>query len=87
MNGVDFCEDMLHLASGGNDGVIGVYRLDSTDPELTIANAHEDYITATLFLSRSTLVSASYDCTIRIWDIRQASQSQQVGLSKEANRK
>ncbi|KAK2953495.1 hypothetical protein BLNAU_11495 [Blattamonas nauphoetae] len=69
----DFEREILY--TGGRDGTIRSWSLKSNlqDPKCMIVfEGHHSWVTSVVLLSKDTLVSASADKTIRVWDTKNA---------------
>jgi WD40 repeat protein len=67
VRGVSFAPDDRLLASGGEDKAIKLWNVDSRELTATLTG-HTDIVSAVAFAGE-TLVSTSWDQTIRTWDV------------------
>ncbi|KAL4588009.1 hypothetical protein LXL04_000887 [Taraxacum kok-saghyz] len=67
--------DGKSIAGGIGDGSIQVWGIKpgwGSRPDIYVPNAHSDEITGLKFSSDGrTLISRSFDCTLKVWDLRQ----------------
>ncbi|KAI8901623.1 quinon protein alcohol dehydrogenase-like superfamily [Globomyces pollinis-pini] len=65
---IEFCKDYPYVATSDVDGHISVW--DYTNMKLRFSAKHEEAVTKLKWSHNGTLLSASFDCTIKNWDAR-----------------
>ena len=58
--------DNYHVATGGEDNKVRIWNLDG---ELISELEHQNFVQSIELLDKKTIISASYDGTIKIWKI------------------
>eukprot|EP00485_Elphidium_margaritaceum_P010921 CAMPEP_0202692004 /NCGR_PEP_ID=MMETSP1385-20130828/6517_1 /ASSEMBLY_ACC=CAM_ASM_000861 /TAXON_ID=933848 /ORGANISM="Elphidium margaritaceum" /LENGTH=547 /DNA_ID=CAMNT_0049347469 /DNA_START=142 /DNA_END=1782 /DNA_ORIENTATION=+ len=72
---LQYAPDSSHVACGGLDDVLSIFSTSSDyvglikDIEPTVYKAHAGYISCVAHVDNNRVLSASGDCTIRLWDL------------------
>jgi WD40 repeat protein len=69
INSIGVSPSKVNFATGADEGKVNIWELSSMDPITTI-DAHSDYVKRVRYLNADTLVTSSYDKTVKLWDAR-----------------
>jgi len=69
INSIGVSPNKVTFASGADDGVVNVWELSSLEPLFGL-EAHNDYVKCVKWADENTLITSSYDKTVKVWDIR-----------------
>lgn len=67
VDALSFSQDGKRLASGGMDGSIAVWHVDSDDEPQRLMAAHRNGVTGIAFVNGNTIMSAGSDSCLRTW--------------------
>lgn len=70
INYVSFNQNLVNLATCADENDVCIWELSTKDPLHIIENAHSDYIKKIDYKGLNTLITTSYDKTVKLWDIR-----------------
>lgn len=72
INSLEFSPDNRHFVSAANETSIKLFDIQdsNTEASLSIAQAHADNIKRVSYLDDQTILSASSDSTVKLWDLR-----------------
>ncbi|CAI2366443.1 unnamed protein product [Moneuplotes crassus] len=70
INSVAFNSNKVNLASCADENDVAIWELATKDPQHIIEDAHNDYVKAISYHDQNTLMTSSYDKTVKLWDVR-----------------
>lgn len=71
VNSISFNANKVSIATSADENDVCIWELATKDPLQIIENAHSDYVKKVEYCDQNTLMTSSYDKTVKIWDIRE----------------
>jgi WD40 repeat protein len=70
VNGLAWCPDNVHVASGGLDGNIIIWNVAQPNNRIMVKLAHFGGVKDMIWLNESTLATVGQDCALKTWKIQ-----------------
>jgi WD40 repeat protein len=70
INSICFNENKVNIVTGADENDVCVWDLSIKEPFAVIKQAHDDYVKCVSYHDQNTLMTSSYDKTIKLWDSR-----------------
>ena len=72
INHISFNQNLVNIATCADENDVWIWELATKDPLHILENAHSDYIKKIEYSGVNTLITSSYDKTVKLWDVRES---------------
>lgn len=77
INSISFNSNLVNIATCADEGDVCIWELATKDPFQILEGAHSDYVKKIEYHSSNTLLTSSYDKTVKLWDVRDKTSKQE----------